>query len=389
MSPRTAVPAPVGSPDRGVAWHYGDPFAEQVALASGTALVDLSHRGVVRVSGNDRLGWLHDLTTQRVRDMKPGDCALALILDGNGRVEYELHLIEDGGSTWLIIDIDQLESVIKYLDSMRFLLDVRVDDETDRFAVVGSGRAEPAADGSPTWIIPAEFRGELVEQVRNAGKYVPVRPEPLRRSEFLVERERLADVLAAAPTLAGTWAWEALRIAAGVPRVGLDTDNRTIPHEMGWIGSAVHLAKGCYRGQETVARVHNLGRPPRRLTLLHLDGSTGRLPARGDRVTLAGKAVAGEAEAADETADNPVPGAPTTGRAVGQPVGTVGSSAQHHELGPIALAVITKSVPLDAALTISRGDSGAGDGTGCAGEHGASGDRAIHVAATQQPIVVI
>ena len=73
--------------------------------------------------------------------------------------------------------------------------------------------------------------------------------------------------------LAGTWAYEALRIAAGRPRLGLDTDHRTIPHELGWIETAVHLSKGCYRGQETVARVHNLGHPPRRLVRLHLDGA--------------------------------------------------------------------------------------------------------------------
>ena len=82
---------------------------------------------------------------------------------------------------------------------------------------------------------------------------------------------------------AGLWAFEALRIARGEPRLGLDTDHRTIPNEAGWIGSAVHLDKGCYRGQETVARVHTLGRPPRRLTLLHLDGSENRLPAVGAR----------------------------------------------------------------------------------------------------------
>ena len=75
------------------------------------------------------------------------------------------------------------------------------------------------------------------------------------------------------------WAYEALRIAAGVPRIGLDTDHRTIPNEIGLLGVAVHLDKGCYRGQETVARVHTLGRPPRRLVRLHLDGSVDALPA--------------------------------------------------------------------------------------------------------------
>ncbi len=97
----------------------------------------------------------------------------------------------------------------------------------------------------------------------------------------------------------------------------------SIPNELGWIGPAVHLEKGCYRGQETVARVHTLGRPPRRLTLLHLDGSENRLPVRGSDVTLGEKAI-----------------------------GFVGTSARHHELGPIALALIKRNVPVDAVLTV-------------------------------------
>ena len=117
------------------------------------------------------------------------------------------------------------------------------------------------------------------------------------------------------------WAFEALRIAARVPRLGLDTDHRTIPHEVGWIENAVHLNKGCYRGQETVARVHNLGHPPRRLVFLDLDGSVDRLPAHGDPVELDGTAV-----------------------------GSVGSTARHYELGPIGLALVKRTVPVDATL---------------------------------------
>ena len=124
------------------------------------------------------------------------------------------------------------------------------------------------------------------------------------------------------------WAFEALRIAAHVPRLGLDTDHRTIPHEVGWIETAVHLNKGCYRGQETVARVHNLGHPPRRLVFLNLDGSVDRLPGHGDPVELDG----------------------TAGR-----VGFIGSAARHYELGPIALALVKRTVPVDATLLAGSG----------------------------------
>ena len=121
----------------------------------------------------------------------------------------------------------------------------------------------------------------------------------------LVPRDRLTAYAEAAGPACGLWAYEALRIARGEPRLGLDTDHRTIPNEVGWLGSAVHLDKGCYRGQETVARVHTLGRPPRRLTLLHLDGSENRLPAIGAELRSGEKVV-----------------------------GFVGTSARHHELGP-------------------------------------------------------
>jgi folate-binding protein YgfZ len=117
------------------------------------------------------------------------------------------------------------------------------------------------------------------------------------------------------------WAYEALRIAAGRARIGLDTDHRTIPNELGLPG--VHLDKGCYRGQETVARVHTLGRPPRRLTMLHLDGSADRLPARAATVSAEGRAV-----------------------------GVMGTSARHHELGPIGLALVKRNVPVDVTLEV-------------------------------------
>ena len=144
--------------------------------------------------------------------------------------------------------------------------------------------------------------------------------------DLVVAREELAGLAAGLRSggaeLAGMWAYEALRIAARRPRLGLDTDHKTIPHEVGWIETAVHLSKGCYRGQETVARVHNLGHPPRRLVFLHLDGSEDALPAHGDPVELAGAGV-----------------------------GFVGSAARHYELGPIALALIKRTVPVDAVLS--------------------------------------
>ncbi|TDD96370.1 YgfZ/GcvT domain-containing protein [Jiangella asiatica] len=279
-------------PDDGIAAHYGDPFREQRRLAAGEGAVDLSHRGVVRVSGPDRLTWLHQLLTQHVERLEPHRATSALVLDANGRVEHALYGVDDGEAFWFHVEAGTAPALIGYLESMKFWSQVEITDVTAEYAVVW----EPVAS-------PAE---PYLSRITDRGRDVFV---PRAHLDSYVEQP------------AGVWAYEALRIEACEPRLGLDTDDRTIPHEVGWIGTAVHLDKGCYRGQETVARVHTLGRPPRRLVLLHLDGSVDHLPEHGDTVELAGRAV-----------------------------GTVGSAARHHELGPIALAVVKRNVAVDAQL---------------------------------------
>jgi tRNA-modifying protein YgfZ len=281
-SPLLDLPGAVEAdgPDTGVAAHYGDPMIEQRRLVAGAAVVDLSYRGVVQVSGPDRLSWLHSLLSQHLADLPAGERTEALLLDPHGRVEHHMRLVDDGTSTWASVEPGSAESLVAFLDSMRFLLRVEVEDVSAAWACVWS----PAT------------------------------------GEVLVPREELLSYVGERGA-AGVWAYEALRIAAHQPRLGLDTDDRTIPHEVGWIGPAVHLDKGCYRGQETVARVYTLGRPPRRLVLLHLDGSVDHLPAHGDPVEAGGRVV-----------------------------GTVGSTARHHELGPIGLAVIKRNTPVEAPL---------------------------------------
>ncbi|MDP9418062.1 MAG: folate-binding protein, partial [Actinomycetota bacterium] len=244
-----AVPA--DPPDAGVAAHYGDPLREQRRLSEGAGVVDLSHRPVLRVSGPDRLTWLHSLTTQHLTALAPGHGTTALVLSPHGHVEHELDLVDDGESVWLHVEPGSAAALAEFLDRMRFWSKVEVEAVSGAWAVVW----EPIAQPHPVY----------VARVRPDG--------PLPGRDVFVPREVLASYADQAGEVAGIWAYEALRIAAHEPRAGLETDHRTIPHELGWLRDAVHLDKGCYRGQETVARVHNLGRPPRRLVLLHLDGS--------------------------------------------------------------------------------------------------------------------
>ncbi|HEX5566356.1 MAG TPA: folate-binding protein [Streptomyces sp.] len=304
-SPLLSLPGavPAEGADEGVAAHYGDLFREQRTLADGGGLVDLSHRGVVTVSGADRLSWLHLLITQHVSELEPGRATDALVLSANGHIEHVLHLVDDGTTTWMHVEPGTQEALIAYLESMKFFYRVEIADATAEYAVVHL----PAGS-------IAEVPGGTV-----------VREVPYGRDVFLPRGELESFAAAHGPAI-GVLAYEALRVEAHRPRLGMETDHRTIPHELGLIGTAVHLDKGCYRGQETVARVHNLGRPPRRLVFLHLDGSEVHLPGHGAPVRLA--------------AD----------REGGRQLGFVTTSARHHELGPIALALVKRNVPVDAEL---------------------------------------
>ncbi|MGP3953172.1 CAF17-like 4Fe-4S cluster assembly/insertion protein YgfZ [Streptomyces sp. 7N604] len=298
-----AVPAE--APDEGVAAHYGDLFREQRALAGGTGFVDLSHRGVVTISGPERLSWLHLLLTQHVTELPPGQATEALVLSAHGHIEHALYLVDDGETTWAHVEPGTQGDLIAYLEGMKFFYRVEVKDATGDYGVVH---------------LPAGSIAETPDGV--------VVRETAHGRDLFLPRASLEKFAEANGPAIGVMALEALRVEAHRPRFGLETDHRTIPHEVGWLDTAVHLDKGCYRGQETVARVHNLGKPPRRLVFLHLDGSEVKLPGHGAPVRLAAD---GEE---------------------GRQLGFVTTSARHYELGPIALALVKRNVPVDAELIV-------------------------------------
>ena len=279
-------------PDKGAIWHFGEPNKEQRALLEGAAWADLSHLAVVAVTGEDRLKWLHDLTTQHLLDFGVGSWTSALILDPQGHVEYQFSLVDDGITTFIVLDPHFAQGLIEYLKKMRFMLKVDVQDASAEYAVL---RAPGIANevGGPFALVP---RAEL---------------------------EEMKKVFGANATQVGTWALDAERVAAGRPRHGFDTDAKSIPNELGVIHGSVHMNKGCYRGQETVAKVYNLGKPPRRLVMLHLDGHAVVMPPTGTPV------MNGEVQ-----------------------VGFLGTVARHYELGPIALAIVKRNTPVDAELTV-------------------------------------
>jgi len=296
-----AVPVAAGQPDFGCVLHFGDPLAEQRMLAlSKRGSVELASKRVLRLAGPDRLDFLNTLTSQLLLQLRPGESALTLNLNVQGFVLDEIHVIEDVDAAWLIVEEISASRLLDYLNKMRFRSQVEVADVSADYSVLWQPSVTESASYR-AYVTPVEFG--------------------LGGCEIIVPVAEVAGLIGAAP--AGIWAYEALRIAALTPRQDRETDHRTIPHEMGWITSAVHLSKGCYRGQETVSKVERMGKPPRRLTLLLLDGSKDHLPTHGTPVLLNGVEI-----------------------------GYVGAAAHHFELGPIATAVIKRSTDESETLMV-------------------------------------
>ena len=356
-------------PDQGTAAHYGNPVAEQRALQEGTAAVDLSHRAVVTVSGADRLSLLFTLSSQQVTDLRPGDSSELLLLDIAGRIEHAPVITDDGETAWLITEPSHGQALADWLEAMKFTFRVEITNRTAESAVLGSTVPLPESlpcSAAVQWTDPWPRLGPgaesyaAVEESDHPGKdwswYLTV----VARSELEAAVEHLLD--AEGWQLAGSLAAEALRIAAWRPRLAAEVDAKTIPHELDLIRTAVHLSKGCYKGQETIARVHNLGHPPRRLVFLHLDGSEHTLPAVSSEVLAPADASDAQAMAQERA------------------VGTVTSVARHHEAGPIALALVKRKVDPEAQLVVRDLNQGS--------ESGQDGDVAPTFYAAAQELIV-
>ena len=310
---------------------------EQRKLSEGDALCLLDAQGVIAVSGIDRLSWLHSLLSQNLKNLVPGESAEALLLDPQGRIEQVIKVIDDGETTWLMVDKSHTEALLTWLQKMVFRMKVEITDRSAQFATVGATTASPEISFLSN-DHPLIWKDQWPGVVAGGYRY-STRAVDYTWFEHLVEGAKL-DQLLAGKVLAGTMAADGLRVAAGRPKAINEVDEKSLPHELDLLSTAVHLSKGCYRGQESVAKVHNLGHPPRRLTFLHLDGSEHALPDVGDEIRVLGE---------EKTR------------------GKITSVAQHFDMGPIALAVISRSVPEDAALEV-------------VGKHGS-------IAATQETIV--
>jgi folate-binding protein YgfZ len=336
---RGSIAPPDGHPEQGVPWHWGDPFAEQRTAARGAAVVDRSHRELIAVSGEERLSWLHLVISQHVTGLAEGTGTEALVLDTHGRVEAHMVLAHLDAVVWLDSDPGALvtsalpsggpQTLREYLEAMKFWAKVDIRDATGELGLL----TVLGPDGDQILsTVDVRLGAEPYSVAAIPGGFARRMPWPGKSSvDLAVPRAELSEwwrrLTDGGARPVGSWTFEALRVESLRPRLGVDTDDRTIPHEVNWIGSAAHVAKGCYRGQETVSKVHNVGRPPRHMVLLHLDGSPEIAPETGDPVVLGMRNV-----------------------------GRVGSVVQHHELGPVALALVKRTTPVEAELLAGAED---------------------------------
>ena len=358
--------------------HFGNPLREQALLAQGQAWAWLS-RDVVEVSGADRLSYLTTVSTQVLTDLEnDGQSRQVLFLDANGHILYAAlavaALMPDSGeqSVLLLVDAGCGDGLAQLLNSRRFMLRVQAQVRPDLqvAGAIGDGVQKLAGvveNLVTTWSDPwpgitpggstyftgtrhpgANYRAGGVVVALEAGQTAPDQAaasgQEITPGQAPGPSQAAASGQEAAPSQApaagdliqagdltqvGELAWEALRIEAGLPRWAREVDARAIPNELDWLRTGVHLNKGCYPGQETIARTVNLGRPPRRLVQLQLAGWQGQLPEVGARVYL-------------PAGDNPA----------GKAVGTITSVARHWELGNIALALVRRGVPAQAELAV-------------------------------------
>ncbi|WP_104126280.1 folate-binding protein YgfZ [Cryobacterium sp. Y57] len=314
----------------GVADHYGNPIFEQRELAAGTAIVDLSHRAVITITGPDRLSWINSLTSQSVAHLAPGESTETLLLNMTGRIEYAVRLIDDGTNLWLLLEREKASGLLQWLSSMQFALRVELADRSVDFATIGT-LGQPELPVAAPHGLPLVWRDPWMKVSQGGHQYAEAIRHPAAGwtySELLLPRTKLAGIAASDIPVAGLLALDALRIAAWRPSFATEVDDKTIPHELDWLRTAVHLSKGGYRGQQTVAKVHNIGHPPRRLVMLYLHDCGAVLSSHGDDVV--------------------VPDQDGQDKSVGQ----VTSVARHFELGPIALAVIKRDTDPTTELLV-------------------------------------
>ena len=290
------------APDLGVdvAADYGDPAGEERAFTDGAALVDRCARGAVLVEGPDTFTFLQSLLSQDISNLGDGQGAHALLLQPQGKLDTDLRFLRVGETAWLDCEVGRGEALAASLRRFKIRIKAEVEDRTGGWGCLALRGPEVAARvesaGGPP--LPAEAHAH-VPWGWGTGATRLVRcdwPGGVPGADLvgpIGELEGLWTALVAAGCRpAGLRAYEAARVRAGVPRQGLDIDEKTIPQEAFLELDAVSFTKGCFLGQELVCRIDTRGRVNRLLRGLQIDpGGIDTTPPAGAGIVVGDKEV--------------------------------------------------------------------------------------------------
>jgi folate-binding protein YgfZ len=302
------------------------PAAEHRVLAEGAGLVDRSERGKLALTGSEAKAFLHGQLTNDIEGLTPGTGAYAAFLTHKGKMQGDLRVLDVGDELLLDTERSSLQELFNMIRRFKLGMDVELHKRTlemgllslvgPRARAVAGAQDLPATEHANT---RAELGGHpVVLAVTDSGIDVFCAAEHTHDVRAALE--------AAGAVAVGEAAAEVARVERGRPRWGLDLDDSVIPQEAGLNDRAVSFTKGCYVGQETVARLYYRGKPNRHLRGLRLSEpvATGTPLRLGDRA-----------------------------------VGRVGSSVVSPRLGAIALALLRREAEPGATVTVGDGDAAA------------------------------
>jgi tRNA-modifying protein YgfZ len=294
--------------------------AQYRQLREECGLLDRSERGKLIVSGGEAAEYLQGQLTNDVEALLPGEGLYAALLDRKGHMQADMRVLRTSPEEiWIDTEAEALEAARRHLEMYKIGREVAIADVTEERAIlslIGPRSVEVAGTAvlAEHACEPAAVGGVECLAVGTAdGLDLIARPD---------DAPRLRGALTAAGAVeVGAEAAEVVRIEAGTPRFGAEMSTETMPAEAGIVERAVSFTKGCYIGQEPVARLHYKGRPNRRL--------------RG--LVLSGPAVAGESLRLGE-----------------KDVGRIGSACVSPARGPIALAIVRREAEPGAELAVGE-----------------------------------
>jgi len=279
---------------------YGDPAAEYTALRESAGILDLSFRGRLCVLGADRRTFLNGQVTNNVKELKTGEGCYAALLNARGKMQSDLNIycLEN---EWLLDFEPGLSAAVRArLEKHIIAEDAQVADAAPLYGLLSAQGPRAAAvlqglswPGPPQNFGAARFEDAALGEVYAAHQarigtagfdlFIPAEALPAAAEKVLTVAR------AAGGRLCGWAALETARIEAGLPRFGADMDGTNLPPEAGLDSRAVSYSKGCYIGQEVMARLRTYGRVAKALRGLRLPEDLPALPNRGDKLFLGAK----------------------------------------------------------------------------------------------------